>query len=461
MACARASNRGIRPTTLDLFVNGHIFHAGQVLYTGDRSCLSYAGEIVRTRVVITGLGTVNPLGLDVDTTWHQASNGESGIRPITSFDADEHKTRIAGEVKGFDPEERFGRKDARRMDRFVQFATAATEEALDDAQLRITDANRDAIGVIIGTGIGGVGTFGAESASFSKKGPSRVSPLMVPMMLPDTAAGQVAIKYGMRGPNLCVSTACASSTNAIGESTEMIRRGAATAVIAGGAEAAITPLVMAAFSNMGALSSRNDDPTAASRPFDRTRDGFVAGEGAAILVLESQESANDRGAKIYAEILGYSLTNDAWHITAPDPDATSAARCMSLALQDSGLQASQIDHLNAHGTSTPLNDKTETSAIKQVFGDLAYNTPITSTKSMHGHLLGGAGALEAILCVQAIQHGIIPPTINHEFSDPQCDLDYVPNVARNMPTRYVMSNSFGFGGHNACLIIGAYQEPTS
>ena len=413
---------------------------------------------MRRLVVITGLGTVNPLGLDVQTTWQRATNGDSGIGPITLFDPDQHKTRFAGEVKDFDPEARFGRRDARRMDRFVQFATAATDEALADARLRITESNRDSIGVIIGTGIGGVGTFGAQAQALFEKGPKRISPLMVPMMLPDTAAGQIAIKYGMRGPNLCVTTACASSTNAIGESTEMIRRGSATAIIAGGTEAAVTPLIMAAFSNMGALSSRNDNPISASRPFDRTRDGFVAGEGAAIMVLESHESAQARGAKIYAEILGYSLTNDAWHLTAPDPLATSAVRCMSLALQNSGLQPSQIDYLNAHGTSTQLNDKTETAAVKQVFGDLAYTTPITSTKSMHGHLLGGAGALEAIMCVKVLQHGVIPPTINHEITDPDCDLDYVPNVARHAPVINVMSNSFGFGGHNACLIMGTYQQ---
>ena len=416
---------------------------------------------MRTRVVITGLGTINPLGTDVAATWSSATSGKSGIGPITHFDPGKHKTRFAGEVRGFDPESRFGRKDARRMDRFVQFAHVATEEAISDAQLRITDSNRDLIGVVIGTGIGGVSTFGTQANAFRERGPRRVSPMMVPMMLADTAAGQVAINYGMRGPNLCVTSACASSTNAIGEATEMIRRGSANVIIAGGAEAALTPLVIAAFSNMSALSSRNEAPETASRPFDRERDGFVASEGAAIMVLESHKNAQERGARIYAEILGYGLTNDAWHITAPDPQGESAARCMSLALNDSGLQTSEIDHVNAHGTSTPLNDKTETAAIKKVFGDLAYSTPITSTKSMHGHLLGGAGALEAVLCVKVIKHGIIPPTINHEIPDPECDLDYVPNVARSAQVTNVMSNSFGFGGHNACLIIGSYQDKTS
>lgn len=410
------------------------------------------------RVFITGIGTVNPLGLDVDSSWQQAIQGESAVDKITLFDPGEHSTQFAAEVKGFDPTSRFGRKDARRMDRFVQFAVAATEEAMEDASLQITDSNRDRVGAVIGTGIGGVSTLGEEAKTLRDKGAQRVSPFMVPMMLPDTASGQVAIVFGARGPNICITSACASSTNAIGEAAEIIRRGAADVIISGGAEAAITPLTMAAFGNMGALSSRNETPALACRPFDRGRDGFVAGEGAAILILESEDHASARGANIRAEILGYGLTNDAFHITAPAPDGAAAIKCMQLALQGSGLNPEDIDYINAHGTSTPLNDKTETLAIKQVFGDHAYQIPISSTKSMHGHLLGGAGALEAIMCIQSMRNGVIPPTINYETLDPHCDLDYVPNSARQAPVDTVLSNSFGFGGHNACLILSTFTN---
>jgi len=413
---------------------------------------------VTDRVFITGIGTVNPLGLDVDSCWQQAIQGASAVDKITLFDPGEHSTQFAAEVKGFDPVSRFGRKDARRMDRFVQFAVAATEEAMEDASLQITDSNRDRVGAVIGTGIGGVSTLDHEAKSLRDKGPQRVSPFMVPMMLPDTASGQVAIVFGARGPNICITSACASSTNAVGEAAEIIRRGAADVIISGGAEAAISPLTMAAFGNMGALSSRNETPASACRPFDRGRDGFVAGEGAAILILESEAHACARGANIRAEILGYGLTNDAFHITAPAPDGAAAIMCMQLALQASGLHPEDIDYINAHGTSTPLNDKTETLAIKQVFGDHAYQIPISSTKSMHGHLLGGAGALEAIMCIQAMRNGVIPPTINYETLDPDCDLDYVPNSARQAPMDTVLSNSFGFGGHNACLILSAFTN---
>ena len=411
-----------------------------------------------SRVFITGIGTVNPLGLDVASSWRQAIQGESAVDKITLFDPGEHRTQFAAEVKGFDPASLFGRRDARRMDRFVQFAVAATEEAIEDACFQITDANRDRVGAVIGTGIGGVCTLGEEANTLRDKGPKRVSPFMVPMMLPDTASAQVAIVFGARGPNICITSACASSTNAVGEAAEIIRRGAADVIISGGAEAAITPLTMAAFGNMGALSSRNEAPDSACRPFDRGRDGFVAGEGAAILILESEAHACARGANIRAEILGYALTNDAFHITAPAADGAAAIICMQLALQSSGLHPENIDYINAHGTSTPLNDKTETMAIKQVFGDHAYQIPISSTKSMHGHLLGGAGALEAIMCIQAMRNGVIPPTINYETPDPDCDLDYVPNSARQASVDTVLSNSFGFGGHNACLILSAFAN---
>ena len=408
---------------------------------------------MKSRVVITGIGTVNPLGLNVTSTWEQAIQGVSAVDRITHFDPSQHSTKFAAEVRNFDAVGLFGRKDARRMDRFVQFAVAATQEALQNARLEITHANRDRVGAVIATGIGGVRTVGEEANALRDKGPKRVSPFMVPMMLPDTASGQVAIVFGARGPNLCITAACASSTNALGESAEIIRRGAADVIISGGAEAAITPLTMAAFGNMGALSSRNEAPETACRPFDRDRDGFVAGEGAAILILESESHARARGAKIQAEIVGYGLSNDAFHITAPATDGEAATICMQLALQSSGLHPSQIDYINAHGTSTPLNDKAETQAIKHVFGDQAYRTPISSTKSMHGHLLGGAGALEAIMGIQAMRNSVIPPTINYETADPDCDLDYVPNSAREVSVDAVLSNSFGFGGHNACVIL--------
>ena len=415
---------------------------------------------MKHKVVITGMGTVNPLALNVDDTWKMATSGNSGIGKITHFDAVEHTTRFAGEVKEFDPASLFGKKTARHMDRCVQFDVAATEEALRDASLNITDSNRDRIGVIIGTGIGGVSTLEKQTVTLRKSGPKRVSPFMVPMMLPDTAAGQVAINFGTRGPNLCITSACASSTNALGEAAEIIRRGSADIVISGGAEAAITPVTIAAFANMGALSSRNDDPESACRPFDQDRDGFVAGEGAAILVLESEQHAIERGAPIYAEVAGYGLSNDAHHITAPAPDGVCAIISMELAVRDSNLELTEIDYINAHGTSTPLNDKTETLAIKQVFGEHAYQVPISSTKSMHGHLLGAAGALESIMCVQSLIHGIIPPTINQFTSDPECDLDYVSNNSRKLSADAIMSNSFGFGGHNASLIFTKYRANT-
>jgi len=413
---------------------------------------------LRNKVVVTGMGTINPIANNVIETWKNVLSGQSGIGPITHFDTVDHTTKFAGEVKEFDPAERFGKKTARHMDRFVQFAVAATEEALEDADLLITDSNNTRTGVIIGTGIGGVSTLEKEASILTKKGPKRVSPFMVPMMLPDTAAGQVAINFGAKGPNLCVTSACASSTNAIGEATEMIRRGAADIIIAGGAEAAITPVTIAAFANMGALSTRNNDPSTACRPFDLDRDGFVAGEGAAILILESESHAIERGATIYAEITGYGLTNDAHHITAPASNAESAILCMQLAIEDSKIKPTDIMYINAHGTSTPLNDKTETLAIKKVFGDYAYNIPISSTKSMHGHLLGGAGALEAILCINSITNSKIPPTINHCTDDPECDLDYTLHQSRTISPNVVMSNSFGFGGHNASLIFTKYNN---
>jgi 3-oxoacyl-[acyl-carrier-protein] synthase II len=409
---------------------------------------------LKTRVVITGLGTLSPLGLDVESTWQKIKTGTSGIAPITLFDASEHETKFAAEVKGFEPESILGRRDARRMDRFVQFAVVATDQALKDSKLEINDSNRDRVGILIGTGIGGINVVLSEVETYRVKGPRRVSPFLIPMMLPDTASGQIAINFGARGPNLAVSSACATGTNAIGEAYKMIQRGAADAMITGGTESAVIPLMMAGFNAMGALSRRNDDPQRASRPFDKNRDGFVAGEGSAVLILESESHAKARGAKIYGEVLGYGLTDDAYHISAPAENGAGAATCMKNALADAGLAPNQVDYLNAHGTSTQLNDKSETAAVKTVFGEHAYDMVMSSTKSMHGHLLGAAGALEAILCLKALKENLIPPTINYETPDPVCDLDYVPNTARSKTLNRVMSNSFGFGGHNASIVFG-------
>ncbi len=410
------------------------------------------------RVVITGLGTISPLGNDVKTTWAQAVSGRSGIGPITQFDASTLKTRIAAEVKDFDALELFGSREARRMDRYTQLALAAALQAVADSGLTITPDNAARIGAVIGTGIGGIGTLLAEVARLAEQGITRVSPFLVPMILPDTAPAKIAIDLGLRGPNMAIVTACASSTNALGEAANMIRRGDADVMICGGSEAGILPLMVAGFANMGALSSRNDEPERASRPFDRDRDGFVPGEGSAMMVLESADHALARGARIYAEIMGYGTSADAYHITAPLETGEGAILAMRAALRSAGVSPQQIDYINAHGTSTPLNDKSETLAIKAVFGDEAYRVPISSTKSMTGHLMGGAGALEALFCVKAIEEGIIPPTINYETPDPDCDLDYVPGTARRTPVRIALSNSFGFGGHNASLVIGQFDH---
>ncbi len=404
-------------------------------------------------VVITGLGCVSPLGNDVETTWAQLVAGQSGVDLITRFDAKDFKTKIAAEVKGFNGDALFGRKEARRMDRVTQYALAATQEAVAQAGLAITDENRDRIGVVVGTGIGGVETLYENTKTFLARGPGRISPFMVPMMLPDSPAGMIAIQLGVRGPNLAVVTACATGTNAVGEAAEMIRRGQADVVLAGGSEAAIIPVAIGGMSVMGALSTRNEAPSRASRPFDAERDGFVMGEGAAVLVLESAEYAQRRGAQAMAVVRGYGTTNDAYHISAPAENGIGAALCMQAALDHAGLKAEEISYINAHGTSTPLNDLSETIAIKTVFGEAAYQVAISSTKSMTGHLLGAAGAVEAVMCVKAIQTGILPPTINYQTPDPDCDLDYVPNKARTTRVLHVMSNSFGFGGHNATLIF--------
>jgi 3-oxoacyl-[acyl-carrier-protein] synthase II len=412
---------------------------------------------MRKRVVVTGLGAISPLGNDVDSLWQGILAGKSGVDYITHYDTSDHKTKFAATVKGFDGSAMFGARDARRMDRFAQFALAASMQAVQDANLTIDDDNRDRIGCVIGSGVGGISTLFEQVQVLNTRGPSRVSPFLVPMMIPDNAGGMVAIHLGVRGPNLAVVTACATGTNAVGEAAEIIRRGQADVILAGGSEAGVIPIAMAGLNAMTALSTRNDDPQGASRPFDLDRDGFVMGEGAGVLVLESLEHAQARRAPILAEILGYGSTNDAYHVSAPAENGAGAARCMRMALEDAGLSLAKIDYINAHGTSTPLNDKSETSAIKTVFGDLAYRIPISSTKSMTGHLLGASGAIEALLCVKVLQDGILPPTINYNTPDPDCDLDYVPNRARPLAAEKVMSNSFGFGGHNASIILGKFD----
>lgn len=415
----------------------------------------------RVRVVVTGLGAVTPLGNDVPTSWKALTEGHSGVGPITHFDASALATQIAAEVKAFEPKEHFGHKEARRLDRFVQFAVVSVEEAIADAGLIINESNSEQIGVVIGTGIGGIGTMVSQVKVLEKHGPRRVSPFLIPMILPDSAAGQVAITFGIKGPNMAVTTACATSLNAIGEAAEMIRRGFIHTAICGGSEAATLPLTVAAFNVMGVLSTRNGEPQRACRPFDAQRDGFVIGEGAAILVLERLEEAQTRGARIYGEVIGYGSSADAYHMAAPAVDGAGAAQAMRMALSDAGLTPRDVDYINAHGTGTALNDVSETVAIKSVFGDHAYKVAVSSTKSMTGHLLGAAGAIEAIACLQALKTGLISPTINYEHPDPECDLDYVPNEARSANPRVAMSNSFGLGGHNACLVFRKFEGQLS
>lgn len=410
------------------------------------------------RVVVTGMGCISPVGNTVHDTWKSLLEGKSGAGWITQFDASRHKTRFAAEVKGFDGAALFGARDARKMDRFTQFAVAATMEALEQSGLKIDETNRDRVGILIGTGIGGIGTLLEQAEVMRERGPDRVSPFLVPMMISDSAAGMLAIRIGARGPNMAIATACASGNNAIGEAVDIIRRGSADAMIAGASEAALVPVAMAGMNVMTALSTRNEDPQTASRPFDKDRDGFLMGEGAGILIIESLESARARGANILAEISGYGTTDDAHHISAPAENGAGAAISMKLALEDAGLGIEDIDYINAHGTSTQLNDKSETAAIKTVFGEQAYQIPISSTKSMTGHLLGASGAVEATFCVMAMRDEILPPTINYQTPDPECDLDYVPNQARKASPKHVMSNSFGFGGHNATLVFSRFDE---
>ena len=410
------------------------------------------------RVVVTGIGCFSPLGLDMATTWQNLVAGKSGIDYITLFDAANLKTRFAGEVKGFEPTNYIGRKEARRMDRFAQLSVAASIQAVGQSKLEINSGNRDRIGVIVGSGIGGLTTLYEETKVLLEQGPSKVTPFLVPMMISDMAAAQVSITLGIKGINLGVTSACSSSSDAIGVAYALIKHGDADAAVTGGSEAIINPIGIASFNALNALSTRNDAPQQASRPFDADRDGFVIGEGACILVLESLDHARQRGATILAEMIAYGASGDAFHITQPDEGGDGAARAMRMALNKAGLTPADIDYVNAHGTSTPMNDRVETIAIKTVFGDQAYRVPISSTKSMTGHLIGAAGALEAAVCIMAIQNGVIPPTINQMTRSPECDLDYVPNVARQVKVTTALSNTFGFGGHNSVLILRKYSE---
>jgi len=413
---------------------------------------------LNNRVVITGIGTLNPLGNDITSTWKAMKTGKSGIDKITLFDASDLATRFSGEVKGFDPTDYMNRKEARHTDRFAQLAVAAGHQAAEHSGINIDSGNRDHIGSIVGSGIGGLTTLFEQMKVLLEKGPDRVSPFLAPMMIADMAAARVSIALGLRGPNLCTTTACSSGSDAIGSAYEFIKRGDAVAMFAGGSESIMSPIGFTCFINLKALSSRNDEPQRASRPFDSERDGFVISEGSTLLVLEDLEYARKRNANILAEIISYGASADAFHVTRPVEDGNGAARSMQIAINKAGLKPTDIDYINAHGTSTPLNDKMETTAIKAVFGEDAYKVPISSTKSMTGHLIGGAGAIEAAACIMALQDDIIPPTINLENPDPVCDLDYVPNVARRLPVNIALSNSFGFGGHNSTLTFKKYCE---
>ncbi|WP_276353489.1 beta-ketoacyl-ACP synthase II [Cohnella caldifontis] len=410
------------------------------------------------RVVITGMGIVSPLGNDAGSYWDRLVRGESGISVIDTFDVSRHKTKIAGLVRGFDAESRFGRKDARRMDRFCQFAMAAAEQALEDSELALERMDRARVGVYVGSGVGGLQTLLDQDALLRERGPERVSPLLVPMMISNMAAAMISIRYDLRGPTMSPVTACSIGNTAIGEAFRLIRSGEVDAMIAGGAEAAVTDLSLASFGNATALSTRNDEPAKASRPFDSGRDGFVMAEGAGILVLESLGHAMRRGARIYAEVIGYGATSDAYHMVATHPEGIGACEAMRLALRDAGIGPEEVDVISAHATSTELGDKSETLAVKRLFQERAYRIPITANKSMTGHLLGASSAVEAVGLAKTLQTGVIPPTINLEVPDPDCDLDYVPNQALEADMSVGLSNSFGFGGHNAVIAMRAWRE---
>jgi 3-oxoacyl-[acyl-carrier-protein] synthase II len=413
---------------------------------------------MKNRVVITGLGPVTPVGIGKNNFWQSLIQGKCGIDRISYFDAEEYPTKIAAEVKDFDYTNFISAKEANRMDKSTQFSIVAAMLALEDSKLKITEKDSYSAGVIIGSGIGGIGTFEKQHKILLEKGPGRVSPFFVPMMISNISAGEIAIKIGAKGPNGVITTACASSTHALGMAFKLLQHGDAQIIISGGTEAAISPMALAGFCKMRALSTQNDHPKNASKPFDKGRDGFIMGEGAGILILETLQHAKERNANIYAEILGFGMTADAYHITAPAPEGEAAAKAMEIALKDAKIEPSRIDYINAHGTSTPLNDKLETLAVKRVFDEHAYDLKISSNKSMTGHLLGASGGAEAISTALTIKNDIIPPTINYNSPDPECDLDYVPNQSEKKIINYAISNSFGFGGHNGVIVLGKYQE---
>lgn len=410
------------------------------------------------RVVVTGLGVLSPVGNDIDSLWTSLIEGRSGVDYITQFDTTDYSVKIAAEVKGFNPEDYMEKKEVRRLDRFTQFAIAASQMAINDANLTIDETNAERVGVYIGSGIGGLKTIEDQHSVLLEKGPKRISPFFIPMLISNMASGQVSIYTGAKGPNSAPVSACATGTHAIGDAYLMIERGDADVMIAGGSEATITPLAVGGFASMRALSTKNDDPTKASRPFDKDRDGFIIGEGAGILILESLEHAKKRGAHIYAEVTGYGATGDAYHLTAPAPGGEGAARAMKIAMNRGGVKPEEVDYINAHGTSTELNDKFETMAIKKAFGEHAYKLAVSSTKSMTGHLLGAAGAVEGIIIALALKNGVIPPTINYETKDEDCDLDYVPNKLREKNIQVALSNSLGFGGHNATIMMRKFED---
>ncbi len=412
----------------------------------------------KKKVVVTGLGLLTPLGIGLQESWDGIVGGRSGIVRITQFDTSGFPTQIAGEVKGFNAEDYIELKEIKKMDRFIHFAIAAAGMALDDAGLKITEETAERTGVIVGSGIGGLHAIEHYHSVLLEKGPKRITPFFIPMLIVNLASGQISMKFGAKGPNSAVATACATGSHAIGDAFKIIQRGDADIMIAGGTEAVITPLGIGGFNAMKALSTRNEEPEKASRPFDRDRDGFIMGEGSGILILESIESALNRGAKIYAELVGYGMTADAYHMTSPSPHGEGAARCMTMALRDGNVQPSDVSYINAHGTSTKHGDELETQAIKTVFQEDAYRIPVSSTKSMTGHLLGAAGGVEAICTALSIYHDLIPPTINLDNPDPECDLDYVPHLARKADVRYALTNSFGFGGTNACLLFRKFES---
>lgn len=412
---------------------------------------------MKNRVVITGMGAITPMGNDVKTFWKNCREGVSGIDYIKGFDTTEYKVKVAAEVKNFKPEDYIDKREARRMDKYSQFALAAAKEAVEDSGLNLETVDRYRFGVLVGSGIGGLGTIEKECQKLFEKGPSRVSPLFIPMAISNMASGNIAIQYGAKGICTSVVTACASGTNAIGDAYRVLQNGIADVMIAGGAEASVTPLAVAGFTSLTALSTSNNVERA-SIPFDKERDGFVIGEGAGIVIMETLEHAVNRGARIYCEVVGYGATGDAYHMTSPDPEGEGAARAMKLAIEEAGIKPEEVSYINAHGTSTPYNDKFETIAIKKVFGENAYKVPVSSTKSMTGHLLGAAGAVEAVVCINSMLDGFIPPTIGYKVPDEDCDLDYVPNEGRTAEVNYTISNSLGFGGHNATIMLKKWKE---